>query len=157
MKSITYNADHDTDISASLTEFISELRRFLPFQKLPPLEVLNQYLRVGEIDQGMSGSLRWEPLAITESEYQEVASDLGLTPAVKPSNVNSEVDWFLWCFQEYLGVPMEEHRKYHEILMKLDQECQLAYDNEDDNADELHLKYIEASNQLNEFLNKYIS
>ena len=156
MKLIAYKADQDIDISAPLTEFIAELCQFLPLNKLPPLEVLNLYLQKGEVDQGMSGRLSWEPFVITEGEYQEIASGLDLNIVVKPLIVNSEVDWYLWCFQEYLGVPMDKHRLLYESMTKLDKECQLAYDTNDDSADELHLKYIKASNKLDQFLDEYL-
>ena len=115
------------------------------------------HLAEGEVDRGMSGGLWWEPFDITGDEYQEVATELGLEIVDKPSSADSEVDWYLWCFHESYGVPIDKHRILYESMIKLDQACESAYENNNPElAEVLHLKYVEASNQLHDFLGEFI-
>ena len=57
------------------------------FRVVPPLEVLNHLLKSGSSEKGMGGAWKWEPFALTETEYNELAS--ALVAAVPPHGLRA--------------------------------------------------------------------
>lgn len=50
---------------------------------IPPLAVLNDFLRKGICDAGMSGGCRWKPFELTENEFGELFEELLTEPTRK--------------------------------------------------------------------------
>jgi len=47
---------------------------------MPPLAVVNDILRKGEMNAGMSGGASWKPFSINDSEYAELVEELLTLP-----------------------------------------------------------------------------
>ncbi len=48
--------------------------------QFPPLHVINEELKTGGSNLGMSGGCFWKPFEITESEYRELADEMLTSP-----------------------------------------------------------------------------
>lgn len=150
----------EEDVSGTVVDLIKSIP-YLIIKRIPPRVVINSVLKQGEVDAGMSGGSRWEPFELSEEEYNLVSDyfeNRGLAKVVTPDWVRSQEDWMIWQMEVDHGVPAEEHRRLHracaEIEVKLKQ-ADKACDR--DEAEKLHLRYLEASNKLVEFTEQYLT
>jgi hypothetical protein len=66
---------------------------------IPPFEILNEFLRRGICDAGMSGGCRWKKFALSEEEYAELVEDLLTAPDRQlivpelPENIKTYEKW----------------------------------------------------------------
>ena len=150
----------EEDVSGTVVDLIKSIP-YLLIKRIPPREVVNSVLRQGEVDAGMSGGARWEPFELSEEEYILVADyfeNRGLAKVDTPDWVRSQEDWMIWQMEVDHGVPAEEHRRLQqacaEIEVKLKQ-AEKAGDRKE--ADNLHVRYLKASNKLVEFTEQYLT
>lgn len=107
----------DTRQHGSLTQLLFDIPA-LSFalrlwKTIPPRHVLNEILRNGVSEAGMSGGCVWQPFEIKEAEYAELLEDLLTLP-----NTDLHIDVELenssnlkdWQFQL-----MRKHRKNNEV------------------------------------------
>lgn len=114
MQNITTFGFEQGDRSVEIVPLIQFLRS-LPFlhfrQFLPPLSVINHFLRFGRWDAGMSGLFEWTPIQIDENEYQELRSEYEKKDANSvvevPNWVVDIASWRAWYLQWRFQVPPE--------------------------------------------------
>ena len=145
---------------------IADLLEAIPYmlvpRLVPPWRVVNDLLRRGGGDAGMSGACAWEPFEITQAEWADVASDLDRrSPGERcevvepPDWVQTIDDWDAWVMIYKYGLP--------EAFRELDRECRelerarerARRDGDADLAEALHLRAIEAGERLSEFVMKH--
>lgn len=114
------------EVSGTLVEFFlsGACSTIAYFRVVPPLAVLNHLLKSGSSEKGMGGAWKWEPFAMTETEYNELAS--ALVSAVPPHGyraiqrlggvpewVSDESDLLAWLFYvpEQLHLSLSSERK----------------------------------------------
>lgn len=66
----------DQNGEAPLEVFLLDIPYLLMYGVIPPLPVINEILKSGGGDGGMSPGTSWEPFTITETEYKELVSCL---------------------------------------------------------------------------------
>ncbi len=87
---------------------------------VPPIHVVNEVLRGGGFDAGLSGAARWEPLELSAEEYQAVVENLvsegrlGKTLRCEqtPDWVITRSDWSNWIAERVYAIPADESRRY---------------------------------------------
>ena len=140
-----------------LLELIQSIPYFLVGKKLPPLQVLNSIFEAGSADAGMSGGAEWEPFTITSLEYDELIAQCRQKDIATPSYpewVKSRSDFQVWELEADRGVPAKEHKRLADRAEHVSAELKRAIDSGASEAEiaELHLKVIEAGQELVEFL-----
>ncbi len=74
----------DTRRYGSLTQLLFDIPSLSfalrVWKTIPPHHILNEILRGGISDAGMSGGCEWQPFEITEAEYAELLEDLLTLP-----------------------------------------------------------------------------
>lgn len=92
---------------------------------IPPREVLNQVLRTGGSDAGMSGGCRWPASELDEGAYRALVADLlrrsemHYFEADAPTWVQTPEDYRYWALEVGWGLPAEENRRYVQRLSAL--------------------------------------
>jgi hypothetical protein len=116
--------------------------------------VVNDVLRRGGIDAGMSGACQWEPFEIDATDWSELRSALE-TGADRyeyvepPPWVQTYDDWQVWLLELRHGVPAEEHRRLLEQDAVLAQEMRQALaDGDDERATLLHVQRTDVNNAI---------
>lgn len=70
-----------------------------------PLHILNDLLRKGVKDSGMSGGLRWKPFEMKQMEYDELVIELLTEPSYSffiietPKSIKTYEKWCSWKMQ----------------------------------------------------------
>ena len=82
---------------------------------LPPRAILNLVLRTGSADAGALGVCRWEPIELTQEEWDELHATIDrgtddLAYVAPPDWVLTPSDWHVWVMEYRHGVPAAEHR-----------------------------------------------
>ena len=107
MKSFRYKihgaVGRDTKQHGSLTQFLFDIPALSfalrVWKTIPPHHVLNELLRSGVSDSGMSGGCQWQPFEVNDAEYAELLEDLLTLPNADLSadaefaNSGSLKDW----------------------------------------------------------------
>jgi hypothetical protein len=94
---------------------------YVVMDDIPPRRVLNDVLRKGALDAGMSGGCLWEPFELDESEYRELVRELqrrGTRPVLAgdpggktfgtpepPDTVRTYSEWVSYRSERLLGRP----------------------------------------------------
>lgn len=101
---------------------VADVLRHLPYVVMggliPPLTVVNAVLGAGELDAGMSGGARWQPVQLTLQEYEAVVADLvengcrgtPLQYRQPPAWVIDRNDWSIWVAEQAYSIPSAENR-----------------------------------------------
>ena len=129
----------------------------------PSENVLNEVLSKGISDAGMSGGARWTPYNIKKEEFEtifeEVKSISTLTNLeyIEPAHwVKSFDDWNIWVMHIKHNIPWEEHKKLNDIVIEIEKELEVAKaNNNHKRINQLHLKYIEESEKLSDYVMRY--
>jgi hypothetical protein len=107
---------------------VARLLRHIPYLLLrgfiPPLAVLNEVLRSGRVDAGMSGAVAWKRFELTEDEFRDVVDELaegsgdGRTYRHEPAPdwVLTRDDWSVWLSHRTDGIPVEENLRLHRAM-----------------------------------------
>jgi hypothetical protein len=159
MRSISFEVRGGVGGIHSQSGTLSDLLKAMPYlltpKLVPPLQVVNDLLKRGISDAGMSGGCSWEPFEITPAEWDELKEQLisnrsdGLEYVPPPEWVRNINDWHNWVFEYRYGMPGPEFRKlegrYRELVEQRDQALK---DGNQELASELHLKAFTAGNEL---------
>ena len=142
---------------------VVDLLKAIPYflkSRIPTLSVLNDLLRSPSYDAGMSGGAKWEPFVLNDIEYVEVRAELetlGLEWVEPPGWLRTRSDWQVWEMEIDHGVPADEHRRLNDLCEETERKLNIANNNgHDDQVAHLHIKYIELSNKLAAFVEKYL-
>lgn len=103
---------------------LADLALALPYvviDEIPPRRVLNDVLRRGGLDAGMSGGCLWEPFEIDDAEYEQLVHELqhrGTRPIAgrdaggkpfrlsdPPASVRTYPQWSAYRYEQRLGTP----------------------------------------------------
>ena len=116
MLSVTFNrrpgiggltAEETLPLDRFLYQLPHLLMHSVPRPPFPPLSILNEILRGGVEDAGMSGGVRWLPFEIDPRDYVEALVALrardGYTLDPPPGWVRSAQDWEIWKVERFLG------------------------------------------------------
>lgn len=105
--------------SGSALSLLLSIPYFFVSEVIPPIFVINDVLKKGVVDAGMSGGCRWKPFQLDEEEYGDLVSKLKekkfaeITP---PDWVRTHLDWQIWCREITWGIPaLEFKRRWDEI------------------------------------------
>lgn len=82
---------------------------YVAMDAIPPRRVLNDVLRRGRLDAGMSGGCLWEPFAIDEAEYAQLVAELrraGKEAGDAPDSVRTYSQWVEHRFMQRTGEPL---------------------------------------------------
>lgn len=98
---------------------------------IPPLSVVNEILRSGFDDAGMSGGCRWEPFEIDAEEWQEARAKLEAPPyghrfLEPPADVRTRQEWVGWIFERRFGMPSGKYLALSRRLDELDTQVERA-------------------------------
>ena len=129
MQSVTFNRrpgvgeGHLPEETLPLDRFLYQLPHLLlhtvPRPPFPPLSILNEILRGGIEDAGMSGGVRWLPFEIDARDYVEAVAALrardGYTLESPPDWVRSVRDWEAWKLEAFLGDQHARERLQHAL------------------------------------------
>jgi hypothetical protein len=103
----------------ALAEMLFDIPYFFVGAIVPPIQILNEVLKKGVVDMGMSGGCKWEPFQVDDAGYSRLVGDLvGLEFVVvePPEWVTTHSDWSTWCRELVWGVPaLESKRQWDEI------------------------------------------
>src|SRR5215468_7889371 len=108
----------------TLKDLLFAIPYLLSPKLLPPRQVLNDLLRTGVLDAGMSGGCRWPPFEISTQEYDELLAECTSTAAeslqqvTSPEWVQTYRDWSAWVLEYGHSVPAQE---YLALLTELEQ------------------------------------
>lgn len=112
--------DVETATRGSVAALLREIPYLLLGGLIPPLVVINEVLRKGVDDAGMSGGCRWIPFEIDESEFAEVVRELEaggdrdggpLRYEKPPGWVANPGDWGIWVGERVYSIPAAERRR----------------------------------------------
>lgn len=114
---------------APLSAFLFDIPNLGACGVFPPLHLLNQRLRSGGGDGGMSPGASWEPFEITEAEYKAILNQV-LNPDLKQLKHFSRYSWQRFIldpafdgYQDYwqwfLAVCQKHRDSYHQYLRSL--------------------------------------
>ncbi len=144
-----------------LADFVLDVPNLIkPHDVIPPLHILNDVLRRGLRDAGMSGACEWSPFELSAAEYDEllaVLGERGCRTLETPGSIESWGDWHAWVFDKRYAVPFAEHRALSRVWEELDAARRQARDRGDEAAAErLYAEAMEAGRQLSDFLNRHL-
>ncbi|MFY9823534.1 MAG: hypothetical protein WAM82_19285 [Thermoanaerobaculia bacterium] len=105
----------------SVSEILLRAPYFPARDILPSFEPMNDLLRAGRIDCGMSGGAQWKPLAITKADYADLVRELrDRRPTLRvleaPPWVKTMADWDLFLDEALDGIPARLQRPYVERI-----------------------------------------
>lgn len=106
MRIITYNVmsgipEFNVQKTAPVIELIQDIPLLLNFKIIPTFKILNVILKSGIIDAGMDGGCEWRPFELSQSEYEDLVSELikfnsYLFQAEPPEWINDYSAWQTW-------------------------------------------------------------
>src|SRR5262245_4291946 len=108
----------ETPVYRSIADLLRDIPYLLSSGIIPPLSVVNQILRSGLEDAGMSGGCRWKPFELSKDEFAEVLDDLQATGdrdgdplrfEEPPTWVETPRDWNIWVAERVYAIPAEEN------------------------------------------------
>ena len=113
----------------SLADLVRDIPYLLVAGMIPPLPVVNEMLRRGECDAGMSGGCRWPPMELSSAEFSELVAELerdgahgrAVHRADAPAWVTTQKEWSLWLAYTLHGVPVDENRALSDAMTVADQ------------------------------------
>lgn len=100
--------------SGSVLSLLFSIPYFFVSEVIPPLEVVNEVLKKGVVEAGMSGGCRWKSFQLDTQEYSELVSELkkrNFAEITPPASVRSHSDWHTWCCEITWGIPALEFKK----------------------------------------------
>jgi hypothetical protein len=147
-------------IRGTVSELVQNIPYLLTPGLVPSLAPLNDLLRRGVSDAGMSGGCRWDPFEIDAAEWSEIRDELigaGCRWVEPPDWVTDYEDWHAWLFDRLYGVPAEEHRRLAREDAALARAIAQAVSDGDQEAMlELHLQRVRVGEELSTLLSTYM-
>lgn len=155
-----------TRTRAALHEFLLEIPGLFHFGYVPPLRVINEFLKEGRADAGMGGGCEWEPFAISAAVYAEVVRSLReagcrahgqeLHFVEVPDTIERKNEWAAWVFHQEVGIPYREHLDLMDREEDLKRRTREAAERDDEHALELHLEWYSVGMELVRFTEPYL-
>ena len=143
------------EVSGTVVDLLDAVPYLFAAQLIPPWHVLNDLLRKGVADAGMSGGCTWESFELTRLEWAELSAHLQaanreqqFTFVEPPDWVQSIEEWNDWTVMVSLGLP-DEFRTLSRRSREMDRALKKA--SEDGNTglvEQLHLRRVEADTEL---------
>ena len=139
----------------TMVDLLEAVPYLLVARVVPPWHVVNDLLRSGGGDAGMSGACTWEPFEITRSEWEDLARDLEALPPKRrckvlepPDWVQTVEDWHAWIMIVEYGFPEEYRdidREYRDLERARERATQVG---QTDLAEELRVRAGEVADRL---------
>ena len=81
MRTVSYaeiapNDERIEIVDSTLLEFLLDIPYLLSSKCMPPLQVINEVMRAGVYDVGMSGRREWTPFELDTQEYDQLVKQL---------------------------------------------------------------------------------
>lgn len=156
-----------TRVRAALHEFLLDIPGLFYLGYIPPLQVVNEFLKTGRADAGMSGGSEWEPFVISPDAYAEVLRVLGesgfhqsgreLRLVEVPESIRNKNEWAAWVMHQEVGIPFEEHLELLDQEEELQRRAREAAERGDEDAEELHLEWYGVATKLVELGEPYMA
>jgi hypothetical protein len=149
-------------IDGTVADLLESIPYLLSMGVIPPLPVVNDVLRGGISDAGMSGGCRWDPVEIDAREWDNVraALEAGGKPyryIPPPEWVESHEDWHVWLFEHVYGVPADEHRRLQRQDTELKQAIEQALaENDEERVAELHVQRVRVNEEISRLVMTHI-
>jgi hypothetical protein len=141
--------------SGTLSDLLKAIPYLLIPKLIPPLGIVNDLLKKGISDAGMSGGCSWKPFEVTPAEWDELKEELisnqsdGLEYVSPPEWVRNIHDWHNWVLEFRYGMPGPEFRELERRYRQFEeQRDQALRDGNQELASELHLKAFDAGSEL---------
>ena len=115
--------------SGNVLSLLCDIPYFFISKIIPPMRVVNEVLKKGVLDAGMSGGCRWTPVQLSESEYAELVVEMeekrfkNISP---PDWVATAADWHSWCCELVWGIPALENRNLSDEISALERKREAA-------------------------------
>lgn len=100
----------------SVALLLTKIPYFLSGGHIPPLTLVNEVLRSGRVNAGMSGAIEWPSFEISVSEFEDVVEELTTGVAGKsfqfheiPTWIESQDEWDAWLSFRLENIPFEEN------------------------------------------------
>jgi hypothetical protein len=143
----------------TMADLLEAVPYLLVARLVPPWHVVNDLLRSGGSDAGMSGACTWEPFEITRAEWAELARELAARPPKRrctfvepPDWVQTFEDWHAWIMIFKYGLP-DEYREVDREYRELERaRAQAANAGQTDLAEELRARAGEAADRLSQLV-----
>src|SRR5262245_41258144 len=108
--------DRSVTAEGNLSEFLQRVPYLFMDGVIPSRDVLNDFLRQGIADYGMSGGCQWEPFQVsTEELVRELGRAKGYRFVEPPEWVETQLDWSIWRMGCSLRIPPEEQVALKEL------------------------------------------
>ena len=149
-------------MTGTLADLLQHMPYLLVLGVIPPLEVVNDLLRRGINDAGMSGGVRWEPFEVDAAEWAEARAALedggaGYRLVQPPPWVADYEDWHSWLFEHLYGLPADEHRRLMRADAELARAIEQAVADDDKTAVlDLHMKRVRVGEELSTLLARHV-
>jgi len=106
-----------------VADLLFDIPYFFLARIVPPKKVVNEVLRKGVVDAGMSGGCKWKPFKLDDASYAKLADHLRrmeFSDIQPPDWVNTHSDWHMWCAELVWGIPAIENRRQSAEIHELD-------------------------------------
>jgi hypothetical protein len=146
----------------TLADLLEAIPYVLFARLVPPWHVVNDLLRSGGSDAGMSGACTWEPFEINRSAWADLARGLATLPPKRrcelvepPDWVQTVEDWHAWIMIFKYGLPdeyREADREYRDLERARDRAAKAG---QTDLAEELRARAGEAADRLSQLMTNH--
>ncbi len=150
-----------------LDEFLISLPHLMYMGYVPPLNIINIFLKSGIDEAGMSGGAEWTPFTIGKDEYDEILASLKYRKyhdteqynlSLVDESINTKNEWFVKVMEHKHGIPFARHLELMEREQSLLQQSRKAYDQGNKELGEkLHMQWYQSANELNDFCDEYFN
>jgi hypothetical protein len=154
--------DAETATRGSVAALLRDIPYLLIGGLIPPLVVINEILRKGVDDAGMSGGCRWDPFEIDESEFAEVVREIEaggdrdgrpLRYEEPPDWVANPNEWGIWVGERVYSIPAEERRRLSAEMDEVEKAMNEAAARGDEDARIEHLcRLSELGAEMSDFM-----
>jgi hypothetical protein len=152
--------DIETQREGTVVDLLDAIPYLITSHIVPPLEILNEVLRKGLDDAGMSGGCRWLPFELMPAEFNELTSALAgrsgenYARYIEPPDwVSCFEDWRYWVLEYCHGIPAKPNLEFSRKITKLENEKNKAEKLGDHaKAGELMSKILDVSMEQSEWI-----
>ncbi len=143
--------------SGSVLSLLCSIPYFFLSEVIPPICVVNEVLKKGVVEAGMSGGCRWKPFQLSVEQYADLVGELkkmNFADITPPDWVRSHSDWHTWCCEITWGIPaLENKRRWEEIYSSYSRLEQLRKENPE-KAAALHSQIMDLNKRLTSWMNE---
>ena len=150
--------------TGTLPGLLFDIPYLLSSKLIPPLHILNDLLRTGVLDAGMSGGCRWKSFEISSEEYHDLLAELitkqedTFTVVEVPDWVKTYRDWGVWTLEYLRGVPAKQYLALQQEIERSQERLLEARKSGDTDLENIRLNEVMAANQRwSDFLMSYLN